>query len=792
MSEKSCWLAPWALALVVLPMGAAAQSVPSEGASVETYDYTVEAGDTCPSLARRFFGDRRRYDVLHAYNPEMGPPPHRLSPGMVLHVPRVVPAVVPDARLTAAERVVTARPEDAAEWRAAAVGLELYRGWHVSTETRSSAELTFADTSVLGLREDTLVIIFGDSARRVRRGGTEARIERGSLRTALGELRGEGADAGGGNALHVVTSSAQADLRGGSAVLSVDAAGTSRVSAHEGDVTLSDAAGRGRTRVPEGMGSSVATGARPTRPRPLPAAPTLDAGALRFLSVPGRGADVSGSWQPVAGARLYRIEIARRSSGRDLAAAVEVPAEVTRFSLQGLPAGTYFVRLATIDGDLFESRPSPPVEIHVEDTTVNGPDGAPATFPAIDPLADAAPLALAPGTRIALPDGVRCSDGGPDVTSSLAVRHGAMASCTDASGAAVGLPAYAVPALDIALSTPSLESGRTSSVTLRAADGSPLPEGATLRGRGVRLENVHADGGALVADATPDEGASAASIDVLAADGSTVLATTVVTLIAPPPARVEPEEGAAEEAPEPEPEPEPIRDLGAVVAAPFASSVALRAFEERGVGGALGVAVIDERTAGARVRTSFEMFGTFVDDQLRLSLAVPVDPIGQAGPDEGFRRGSTDVVASAGWIFGRREPVSVLVDLGAWLPTNGESSLGTARFVPSLELTWAVSTGFALRTRQAAIIELTDGGARRWASAYGLDVQLAGPLSWVIEADLTLGEERLSRPADLAFASALSVDVGELAASVGGRFGPVGGDVFAPAELHVTLRGVAP
>lgn len=709
----------------------------------------------------------------------------------MLRVPRTVPTAIPDARVTAAERSVTARPEDDdAAWRDAHVGLELYRGWHVSTEARSSAELTFADTSVLGLREDTLVIIFGDSARRVRSGGTEARVEHGSLRTALGTLRGEGADPAGGNALRVTTPSAQAQMRGGSAVVSVDASGTSRVSAHEGDVSLADASGRGTTRVPEGMGSAVATGARPTRPQPLPAAPTMDAGALRFLGVPGRGADVIGSWQPVPSARIYRIEIARQASGRDLAAAVEVPADVTRFELHGLPPGTYFVRLATIDGDFFESRPSAPVEIHVEDTSVLGPDGAPATFDAVDLATDPGPLMLAPGTRIALPDGVRCEDAGAPSTGALAVRHGSTATCTDASGAAVGLPAYAVPNLEVRLSTPSLELGRPTRIELRDEHGTPLPSAATLRGHGVRLENVRYEEGALVADATPEEGATEGSIDVLAADGTTVLAQAPVTMTAPVVAAAEPEP-APEPEPEPEPVPEPLRGLGVVVGAPQSASVALRAFDERGVGGTFAVATRDEAD-GTRVRTSFEMFGTFFDDQLRLSLAVPVDPIGLPRAPEPFRRGSTDVVASAGWIFGRREPITVLVDLGVWLPTNGESTVGTARFVPSVELAWAVDVGFALRTRQSAIVDVADSGARRWASAYGMDLRLAGPVSWIVEGDLVIGDEPLARPIDVAVGSSLGFDLGELAASIGGRFGPLGGDVFAPAELHVVLRGVAP
>ncbi len=777
-----------ACTFALAPSIAVAQRPPAEGDAVEIVDYVVVAGDTCARISRRFYGSPRRYDIIHAYNPDMGPPPHRLVPGTVLHLPRtaVDSTRIPDARVTARERSVTAHPGDVESWRDAPVGLELFRGWHVSTEERSSAELTFADTSVLALREDTLVIIFGDSSRRVRRGGTEARVERGSLRTALGDLRGGD---GGGNSLHVVTPSSQADMRGGSAVVSVDGSGTSRVSAHEGSVALSDASGRGRTTVPEGMGSSVATGARPTRPRPLPAAPAMDAGALRFLGLPGRGGDVRGSWQPVTGARTYRIEIARQSSGRDVVAAVEVPATVTNFEVHGLPAGRYYVRLATIDTDFFESRPSAPVEITVDDAVFLGPGGATITAPPIDPSEEPGPAELRPGTRMRLPDGVSCT-GGAD--GELALMHGASPTCSDASGAPVALPSYFVPALTVALDDTALVRGQRTHVVVRSAPGeAPIPSNATLRGRGVTLSDVRYVDGALEADAEVAEDAGErASIDVIAADGTTVLSSVPATIAAPP--AEAPVEEVAPPVEEEAPPPPRRRAMLTAVAAPFASSVALRAHDERGVGGTFSIAGMDEGEDGGRMRASFEMFGTLFDDQLRLSLAVPVDPFGRP-PAESWRRGSTDIVASAGWLFGgERTPISVLVDVGAWLPTQTASSVGTVRFVPSVELAWAATEGVALRTRQSAILELRDGGARRWASAYGLDLLLAGPLGLIIEADMTLGEEQGSRPFDAAFAAAFTIDLDAVGLSLGGRFGPLGGDVYAPAEIHVTFRGTAP
>lgn len=791
--KRGGWSSLWVSGLLLLSglvtaPRASAQTPPAAGDAVEVIDYVVVAGDSCAGISRRMYGNGRRYDIIHAYNPDMGPPPHRLVPGTVLHLPRTAVSTesIPDARVTARERAVSAHPADTEAWRDAHVGLELYRGWHVSTEARSSAELTFADTSVLALREDTLVIIFGDAARRVRRGGTEARVERGSLRTALGSIRG--GDAAGANGLRIVTPSAQADMRGGSSVVSVDDAGTSRVSAHEGDVTLADGRGRGRTRVPEGMGSAVATGARPTRPQPLPDAPTMLPGAVRFLGVPGRGADVVGSWQPVPNARLYRIEIARQASGRDVAAAIEVPSDVTHFELHGLPPGQYFVRLATIDADLFESRPSTPIELRIEDAAILAPDGTPLTLEPVDPTADPTPAVLPPGARMALPDGVTCSGDAGELT----LVHGASPSCVDASGAAIGLPDYLVPAFDVALASPTLSRGSSGRLVLQPAEGGgPIPEGTSLRATGLTLSNVTHVDGRLEADAeVAADAGDAALLEVLAADGTTVLASTTVALTEPEP---EPEAPVAEAPVEPAPvEPEPVepRTLLAAIHPPFASSVALRPHDARGIGASFSVGGIDEGEEGTRVRASFEVFGTFVDDQLRLSLAIPVDPIGST--TDPWRRGSGDLFASAGWIFGDRAPISVLVDLGAWVPTNTAGSLGTMRLVPSIELGWDISPGFALRTRQSAILELRDGGARRWASAYGLDLVLYGPVGLLIEGDLTIGEEQGSRPLDVALVSGLLFDLDALSLSVSGRFGPALGDVFSPVEVFVTFRGTAP
>jgi hypothetical protein len=79
------------LALVSGPWWSAeAQSEP-----VETFDYTVVAGDSCGRIAQRFYGAWRRFDVILRFNPRLTEGVQRgacgpfLRPGVVLTLPRV-------------------------------------------------------------------------------------------------------------------------------------------------------------------------------------------------------------------------------------------------------------------------------------------------------------------------------------------------------------------------------------------------------------------------------------------------------------------------------------------------------------------------------------------------------------------------------------------------------------------------------------------------------------------------------------------------------------------------------
>lgn len=49
--------------------------------------YTVQAGDTLPSIARTFLGTTGRWRELQLYNQHLLVDPSRVAPGMVLRLP---------------------------------------------------------------------------------------------------------------------------------------------------------------------------------------------------------------------------------------------------------------------------------------------------------------------------------------------------------------------------------------------------------------------------------------------------------------------------------------------------------------------------------------------------------------------------------------------------------------------------------------------------------------------------------------------------------------------------------
>lgn len=399
----------------------AAVSAPSVGpGDVETFEYSIEKGDTCEKIARKHYSDVSRVDIIHRYNPWLGAQlPHHLEPGQTLTLPKTLPPPPPDAEVTAARRKVEARSPDTPDWSKAKPGLDLYRGWRVNTRDAATAEITFRDDSRIEMRENTLVIIyggFGGSRTKGRRETAQATLDRGALRSRLGAYTGKDT-----RAVTVTTPSAVADFSGGNSLVTVDDAGTSRVANHgAGQATVRSASKKGaKVRVKSKMGSKVDKGKAPTKPKPLPPTPVwIERGATKFVAAGDRGATIVGEWGAISKAAAYRVEVSQDPEGKEPLLSQVVPASIHRFEAKGLPAGDYYASVAAIDDDSFESAPSERRKLGVVPVYLITPGGAPLAGAEAEAGAIEGPARVLRGTRLDVPRELRCrvDDGEPSRT----------------------------------------------------------------------------------------------------------------------------------------------------------------------------------------------------------------------------------------------------------------------------------------------------------------------------------------------------------------------------------------
>ena len=401
------------------------------------YDYVVKSGDDCVSIAAAQLGGWSQYVLVHRYNPQLGSLPHHLKPGTILKLPASDAAA--EATLTEARGAVEVRKPAEPKWDAAHRGMDLFRSWRLGARAFSSAEVTFRDKSRLFMRENTIVIIHGATAQRTVT--ADAELETGALEARLAAMSKR--------RVLVHTASAEAALVEGDSLVTVDAAAATVVANHGGApaaVRSIDPRRRPRgpsVKVAAGMGSKVELGKLPSKPRPLPPAPTWQAGATRFVSLGGAGATVFASWKANSVAARYHL-VVRTADGQDVAAA-DVAAPATSVEIHRLAPGDYTATIAVADREGFESAPSSAFAFDVVGVAVFSP-GASEPIPARaqtlgearDPRAPEPPLSLAYGSHIVAGGSVTCSAGGPAATSTIVADASVTALRCDADG--VSLP----------------------------------------------------------------------------------------------------------------------------------------------------------------------------------------------------------------------------------------------------------------------------------------------------------------------------------------------------------------
>lgn len=775
----------------------------SPAAAQEVEQYTVQAGDTCGTIAERYYGSPRRYDRIHEANPDLGPMPHRLHAGQVLTLPlpRTTGA---DATVTDARGTVRAQRATEPDWSGARIGQELSSGARVSTGERSSAELTFRSSSVAAIREETLVIVHGASVERIREEGTHAELREGSLLSRLSSLSGSAP-------LVVATPTAQVRIGEGETSVDVRPSGDTSVSAHSGHANVSSLDGTGAVEVPVGHGTHVRRGAPPTPPRPLPHAPAWATGESRsFLGVYGSGGTMRGSWLPATDAAAYLVEIARREDGRDLVYQAEVPASVTRFEAYHFPAGSYFVRVSTLDGERLEGRPASPERFEVEGVRFVAPgetlpdphdEDAVDVLEELDALADAAlfatsappPPEVLRGSRVVVGDGIVCAMGAGEPSHELVIETmgASFLTCIDAGGQnIVGIDVSVVGIRGTILAEDgsplgTLVRGTTTPVRIHLESGAPDESAVLVTGApGIEVEGLasRTDGELAATLVVADDAAETLSLSLAHRDQPALaLGSLAITTEAPAPP------------PPPPPPPPPVppfalhEGLGAFA---MPSWVGLRDEQRTGIGATLGMTVASARLGepDPRVRMIAGVNAGLFDEYLRISAVAPLDVLGQASRTAD--RGARDLYVSLGSRVlqaAQTGGLGLAFDVGLWTPTAGSAGLNRARLSVAADFSVRIAERVALRTRQAGIFDLGAGDSLLWASAYGVDVVIAQPLSIGVEGTMTIGREDGRDWYAGGAGLALGLDLSPVFLSLAGRYG-FGDDLWPTATIALNAR----
>ena len=499
--------------------------VHAQSGQVSLERYVVKKGDTCIKIAKRELGSRKAYREIHQHNPSLGKLPHRLKPGTLLLLPRVIRA--PDAHITQKRGTVRIRKPSAQDWFTGKKGSSLFRSWRVNSRSKSSAELTFADDSAIYLRENTVVIVYGPSSSKVSKTQAYASLERGTLRTRL-----SGFDKS--KPVVVSTPGSETTISSGSAVLSVDDSGTSRVANHSGEgIVVRSRKNRSKSvSVAVGMGSKVKQGKPPEKPRPLPPTPSWQQGKRHVVGSVATGGKLSGKWQPVKEAAQYRVEIAIDPVARAVVASVVVPSSVTEFEASGLAPGNYYASVSAIDNDKFESIPSPREEMKISSVSIEGGSLG----------SKGSALKVVLGSTLRASDGVLCAQGSGSPGAELSITETTSVRCFKNGVELPSQPIEIVPLTATFASQGPIPRNQDSALTITlAADGLEIPKLAASSDE-LEIQSVSQEGTMLIVTARPSESTeSKATLNITTASGGLMLATTEVEIQARP------------EAPEPPP-----------------------------------------------------------------------------------------------------------------------------------------------------------------------------------------------------------------------------------------------
>lgn len=311
--------------------------------------YTVEPGDSCWSIALKFFGSGEKYTLIHQFN-RLGPLPHLLKPGQTIRLP--LSAQNPDAKIGWLQRDVKTRAPYAIDWRKAKEDMGLWKLYKVITGRGAAAGIRFEDESNLRMRENALLVIYGGSVDKTHNENiikTKVKVEEGTVVAGLNKLDGK--------PLRVQTPSALVELKSKRSQIEVDRQKMSILSVHQGKANI--AAQGAKIDVPSGYGTTVQKGKKPNKPKKLPQAPQWKITGNGIIPISkGDNSGFVAKWHSVKGAAKYRVEFAKDKAFRYPLLVALVDAKITQFKTEKLKAGRYFARISAIDKLKLEGKPS--------------------------------------------------------------------------------------------------------------------------------------------------------------------------------------------------------------------------------------------------------------------------------------------------------------------------------------------------------------------------------------------------------------------------------------------------
>lgn len=357
-----CLLAAGAL---LAPAGATAD------AEVRFQSVIVKQGDTLWSIANTYLKEPSKWDELLKFNKIPSSDPTVALPGMTLRVPiYLIKENLRAAHVVYLLNKVVYRREDTADWKGAALEMQLFKGDTIRTQEASKAKVRFLDREMLSLDPNSMAVI------KPPRRDYDVELKTGAV--FVGRSK-------------VVTASATITPKTKdtqySAKVKEDL--STLVEVYTG---LANVAAQGRSvDVKAGMSTEVKPGLAPRAPVPISDLPEFEARAAEFTGEKIRGearlridktaalaagadAEMLNNASDIQGLRgdvmslsvgipisAYRVQAARDREFEKIALnKVFEPEDRVNFRELGLASGVYWFRVSLIDLLGTEAKPSAP------------------------------------------------------------------------------------------------------------------------------------------------------------------------------------------------------------------------------------------------------------------------------------------------------------------------------------------------------------------------------------------------------------------------------------------------